>query len=63
MNLSERKKLNRIQGLIGHAGALHGNDRDPNGFEQGQNAIKEAFKLCVEMLGKYPPVDMPEREP
>lgn len=46
--------------MLGGAHADHGNDRDPNGFEKGQDAIKEAFEICIDLLGKYPPEDMPQ---
>lgn len=51
----ERKQLATVQDLIGHADNCHGNDRDPNGFENGQKALRKAFQIVVEMLSKYPP--------
>lgn len=49
--------VHTLQGLIGDAYMFHGNDRDPNGFERGQNALKEAERLCHCVLGADPPMD------
>lgn len=57
MNKAERIELAKIQDLVGNAINWHGNDRDPNGFEKGQKALKEAFSIVVEMRSKYPPED------
>jgi hypothetical protein len=42
------RTIMELQNLIGLASGLHGNDRNPNGFEKGQDALKEAFDLCIE---------------
>lgn len=41
------KVIAELQYLIGEAQASHGNDRNPNGFEQGQKALEKAFNLCL----------------
>lgn len=49
--------ITRLQGLIGQAMSLHGNDRDPHGFEKGQKLLNEAHTLCIEARGFDPPLD------
>jgi len=44
-----------LQSLIGEASAAHGNDRDPDGFEKGQAALRKAFGLCVAARRFDPP--------
>jgi hypothetical protein len=47
----DRRKLMRvigeIQTLSGAAKNYHGNDRDPNGFEKGQDILAAIFQLCI----------------
>ena len=45
----------KIQGLIGQAKACHDNDVDPKSHAAGQEALKEAFELCVEIRSMYEP--------
>lgn len=47
--------VSQLQRLIGEAESLHGNDRNPNGFELGQKALKEAFNLCISARRFDPP--------
>jgi len=49
--------IHELQHLTSSASSDHGNDRDPNGFEKGQDAIKAAFALCIETLGHDPSLD------
>lgn len=46
----------RLQGYVGSAKAYHGNDRNPDGFELGQNELDKAFDLCVEVAAYDRPV-------
>lgn len=39
--------LGKLQTMLGEASAFHANDRNPDGFEKGQNIIHEAFELCI----------------
>lgn len=48
--------ISTIRGLIGRARASHENDRDPMGFSKGQNALEEAFNICVELTGSMTPL-------
>lgn len=48
--------ISEIQGLAGKAWASHQNDRDPHGFEEGQDALLEISKLCVEATDDYDPI-------
>jgi hypothetical protein len=41
------KVIEHLQGLIGAAHQLHANDRNPMGFEEGQNKLEEAHELCI----------------
>ena len=54
-----RRKLMQVichlQYLIGKAAAYHGNDRDNDGFEKGQNLLSEAHKLCILARSFDPP--------
>ncbi len=43
--------IGRLQGLIGHASSLYGNDRKPNGFEHGTRALKEAERAVYRSEG------------
>lgn len=49
--------IGRLQDLIGETDHRHGNDRDPNGFERGQRALKLAHKLCVDARSFDPPIE------
>lgn len=49
------KVVTELQRLIGKAQVCHGNDRNPNGFEQGQKALDEAFDLCLSARAFDPP--------
>lgn len=51
------KIVAELQTLISKGRTLHGNDRNPNGFEQGQIVLQEAFNLCVEARSFDPPTD------
>ncbi len=42
MTRKQLKAISTIQTLIGRAESFHGNDRDRDGFEKGQNALREA---------------------
>lgn len=48
--------IGRLQDLIGQAMAAHGNDRNPDGFEQGQDALDAAHALCVAATRQDPPI-------
>ena len=48
--------IGKLQSLIGSAETNHNNDRDPNGFDKGQTALREAFQLCIDATSKYDPV-------
>jgi hypothetical protein len=48
--------IGRLQGLVGESIAKHGNDRNPDGFEQGMIALNKAFQLCIEASSKDPPI-------
>ena len=39
--------VGRLQVLVGEVSASHGNDRDPNGFEKGMRALKEAVEAGI----------------
>lgn len=54
------KILGELQRLIGKAKGLHANDRNPMGFEYGQNALEEAHELCISASQFDPPVETPE---
>ena len=56
MKKADKVKLGRIQNLIGRAKGAYQNDRDPNRAESVVNPLEEAFQLCIEILGQYPPV-------
>lgn len=49
--------ITELQLLIGKAIGLHGNDRDPNGYEKGQKILEEAHQLCIEARSFDPPTD------
>lgn len=51
--------ITELQRLVSAARTHHGNDRDPNGFEKGQNKLTEAFELCVQARSFDPPTDWP----
>jgi hypothetical protein len=48
--------IGRLQDLISRSSAAHGNDRNPDGFEQGMRWLQEAFGLCVSALGQDFPI-------
>ena len=48
--------IGRLQDLIGRSLSTHGNDRNPDGFEQGMRALNDAFQLCIEARRQDPPV-------
>lgn len=47
--------VTELQTLISKGLSLHANDRNPNGFEQGQNVLQEAFELCIAARSFDPP--------
>lgn len=49
--------IGKLQTLIGQAKNNHENDRNPNGFEKGQKALDEAFRLCLQARSEYDPVE------
>lgn len=51
------KVVTELQTLISRAHTLHGNDRNPNGFEQGQKTLDKAFDLCLKARSFDPPTD------
>lgn len=51
------KVITRLQVLIGQAEAFHGNDRDPNGHEKGQKALRQAHELCIQARSFDPPTE------
>ena len=50
----------RLQSLCGEAMMGYGNDRDPNGFEKGQTALKVLHALCIDAAGRDPIVTFEE---
>ncbi len=48
--------IGRLQDLIGQAFASYANDRNPNGFELGQDALNSAFYLCVKASAQDKPI-------
>lgn len=52
------KVVTELQALISKGRSLHGNDRNPHGFEQGQNVLQEAFELCIAARSFDPPTDI-----
>lgn len=46
-------KVYQIQSLVGEAWMHHQNDRNPEGFELAQKALKKAESLCWEITGMY----------
>ncbi len=51
--------VGRLQDLVGSALICHGNNRDPDGFEKGQQVLQEAFDLCTEARSQDPPIEPP----
>ena len=47
--------VNELQNLIGEAQMHHRNDRDPDGFEKGNNKLDAAFELCIAARRHDPP--------
>lgn len=47
------KKLAQLQDLVGRALADYQNDRSPSRAEKVQDALTEAFNLCVEIRCRY----------
>lgn len=50
--------LSHLQTLVGAAKNYHQNDRDPVGFEKGQNLLENAFNLMIEAQGYDEPVQL-----
>ena len=48
--------IGRLQDLIGQSLANHGKDRNPDGFELGQDALAVAFQLCIESASQDKPI-------
>ena len=57
MTKSDRISVNDLQGKIGDAIAVANNDRDPNRMEKLMPLLESAHATCLDMLGKYPPVE------
>lgn len=55
------KVVTELQTLISKGRSLHANDRNPHGFEQGQNVLQEAFELCISARSFDPPTDVQEK--
>lgn len=53
--------IGQLQNLIGHAKGNYGNDQNPDGFERGQDALDEAFELCIDARGHFPQIITPSR--
>lgn len=51
------KVITELQTMISRGRSLHANDRNPHGFEQGQNILEEAFNLCLDARSYDPPTD------
>lgn len=49
--------IGSLQDLIGQAIAAYGNDRNPDGFEQGMDFLAAAHALCVAAASQDPPVN------
>ena len=49
--------IHKLQGIIDEAHTAHGNDRNPHGFQEGQEALERGQKLCHHILAKDPPMD------
>lgn len=45
--------LGKIQDLVGHAKALHDDDRSRTAHEQAQNKLIQAFDLCIKARSEY----------
>ena len=58
MTKRELRKIVQIQNLIGMANGNYQNDRNPSRFESVVNPLNEAFKICLELTAKYPPICM-----
>lgn len=54
--------VGQLQDLIGQAEAEHANDRSPDGFERGQEALRLAHDLCVRARSFDPPVSGKSRK-
>jgi len=50
--------ITELQHLIGQASAYIGNDRNPNGYEQGMKTLEQAHTLCIEARSFDPPTDV-----
>ena len=48
--------VGELQSLIGRAKESHYNDKDPHGFQKGQEALKEAFEICINTTSAYEPI-------
>jgi len=49
--------ITTLQGHVGKALACHANDRDPNGYEKGQDELEKALELCINARSFDPPTD------
>lgn len=49
------QKVGEIQDLIGLAIANHANDRSTEAYENGQEQLKMAFDICLEITDMYDP--------
>lgn len=49
--------ITQLQGMIGRASQLHGDDRNRNGFEKGQSVLEDAHQLCIEARSFDKPTD------
>lgn len=48
--------IGRLQDLVGKAVQAHGDDRNPDGFQQGMESLEVAHELCIEVRSHEPPV-------
>jgi hypothetical protein len=55
MNKKEQAAIGEVQNLIGRALGEHLNDRNPNHIPAVERPLREAFELCISVLGNYPP--------
>ena len=50
------QKVGEIQDLVGLAMANHANDKNTDAYEKGQEQLKKAFDICLEITGMYDPI-------
>jgi len=48
--------IGELQSLIGRAKESHYNDKDPDGFQKGQEALRKAFDICINATSAYEPI-------